>query len=97
MSCVCVFSLRRESPGMILGDKPLIYVVVLSHTTMFKPFKSAIRHLICQSNHKTQVIWKGREGLLCYSLTFPLLRVSHGCWRCLFPLRCGHAYGPIGC
>jgi hypothetical protein len=22
--CVCVFSLRRESPGRILGDKPLL-------------------------------------------------------------------------
>jgi hypothetical protein len=28
--CVCVFSLRRESPDMILGDKPLIFKVVLS-------------------------------------------------------------------
>jgi hypothetical protein len=31
MCCVCVFSFRRESPDMILGDKPLIYEVVLSH------------------------------------------------------------------
>jgi hypothetical protein len=23
--CVCAFSLRRESPDMILGDKPLIF------------------------------------------------------------------------
>jgi hypothetical protein len=29
--CVCAFSLRRESPNMILGDKPLIFEVVLSH------------------------------------------------------------------
>jgi hypothetical protein len=29
--CVCVFSLRRESPDMILGDEPLISEVVLSH------------------------------------------------------------------
>jgi hypothetical protein len=28
--CVCAFSLRRESPNMILGDRPLIYEVVLS-------------------------------------------------------------------
>jgi hypothetical protein len=28
--CVCAFSLRRESPNMILGDKPLIFEVVLS-------------------------------------------------------------------
>jgi hypothetical protein len=31
MCCVGVFSLRRESPGLILGDKPLIFEVVLSH------------------------------------------------------------------
>jgi hypothetical protein len=28
--CVCAFSLRRESPNVILGDKPLISEVVLS-------------------------------------------------------------------
>jgi hypothetical protein len=28
--CVCAFSLRRESPDMILGDKLLIFEVVLS-------------------------------------------------------------------
>jgi hypothetical protein len=27
--CVCAFSLRQESPDMILGDKPLIFEVVL--------------------------------------------------------------------
>jgi hypothetical protein len=30
--CVYAFSLRRESPDMILGDKPLISEVVLSHS-----------------------------------------------------------------
>jgi hypothetical protein len=29
MCCVCAFSLHRESPDMILGDKPLISEVVL--------------------------------------------------------------------
>jgi hypothetical protein len=33
--CVCAFSLRRESPDMILGDKPLIFEVVLSHPGPF--------------------------------------------------------------
>jgi hypothetical protein len=28
--CVCAFSLRRESPDIILGNKPLISEVVLS-------------------------------------------------------------------
>jgi hypothetical protein len=30
MCCVCSFSLHRESPDMILGDKSLILEVVLS-------------------------------------------------------------------
>jgi hypothetical protein len=38
--CVCAFSLRRESPDMILGDKPFIYEVVLSHTNNLKKFCS---------------------------------------------------------
>jgi hypothetical protein len=32
--CVCAFSLRRESPDMILGDKPLTFEVVLSHLSL---------------------------------------------------------------
>jgi hypothetical protein len=32
--CVCAFSLRRESPNMILGDKPLIFEVVLSQGSL---------------------------------------------------------------
>jgi hypothetical protein len=28
--CACAFLLRRESPDMILGDKPLIFEVILS-------------------------------------------------------------------
>jgi hypothetical protein len=59
--------------------------------------KSGRRHLLCQSNHKTQVIWKGRGDLLCYSPTFPLLRASRGCWCCLLPLRRDCACGPSGC
>jgi hypothetical protein len=32
MCCVCAFLLHRESPDIILGDEPLISVVVLSQT-----------------------------------------------------------------
>jgi hypothetical protein len=32
--CVCTFSLRRESPDIILGDKPLISEVVLSQLVL---------------------------------------------------------------
>jgi hypothetical protein len=35
--CVCAFSLRRESPDMMLGDKPLISEVVLSHQHIKDP------------------------------------------------------------
>jgi hypothetical protein len=38
-------------------------------------------HLLCQSNHKTQVIWKGRGGLLCYSPTTPTHPIQAGCTR----------------
>jgi hypothetical protein len=31
MCCVCVFLLHRESPDMILKDKPVIFEVLLSH------------------------------------------------------------------
>jgi hypothetical protein len=39
---------------------------------------AARRHLLYQSNHKTQVIWKGRGDLLCYNPTFSLLHASRG-------------------
>jgi hypothetical protein len=32
--CVCAFLPHRESPDMILGDKPLISEVVLSHKVL---------------------------------------------------------------
>jgi hypothetical protein len=35
--CVCAFSLHRESPDMIFGDKPLISDVVLSHSCRCRP------------------------------------------------------------
>jgi hypothetical protein len=31
MCCVCVFLLHQKFPDLILGDKPLISKVVLSH------------------------------------------------------------------
>jgi hypothetical protein len=34
--CVCTFSLHRESPDMILEDKPLISEVVLSQLSLSK-------------------------------------------------------------
>jgi hypothetical protein len=46
--CVCAFSLRRESPDMILGDKPLIYEVVLSHSFNYQI-------VIIKHNHKSHM------------------------------------------
>jgi hypothetical protein len=43
----------------------------------------ARRHLLCQSNHKTQVIWKGRGGLLCYSPTVYFLFAFPLTGRCV--------------
>jgi hypothetical protein len=48
--CVCAFSLRRESPNMILGDKPLIFEVVLSHLHSDKII-TVISDLILQLNY----------------------------------------------
>jgi hypothetical protein len=39
MCCVCTFSLRRESPDMILGDEPLILEVVLSQLVFRERFR----------------------------------------------------------
>jgi hypothetical protein len=35
--CVCAFSFHQESPDMILGYKPLIFEVVLSHPPSVTP------------------------------------------------------------
>jgi hypothetical protein len=45
--CVCVFSLRRESPDMILGDKPLLSEVVLSQRSPL-PEAPGLAMLICR-------------------------------------------------
>jgi hypothetical protein len=47
MCCVCVFSLRRESPGLILGDKSLISEVVLSQSALSAPppYRRHLTHL----------------------------------------------------
>jgi hypothetical protein len=38
MCCVCVFSLHRESPDMIVGGKPLILEMVLSQLVLEQEF-----------------------------------------------------------
>jgi hypothetical protein len=49
--CVCAFSLRRESPDMILGDKPLIFEVVLSHQRSNNKLQYPIHSYIIISQH----------------------------------------------
>jgi hypothetical protein len=44
MCCVCAFSLHQESPDMILGGKPIIFEVVLSHPTWTRPADSGVTH-----------------------------------------------------
>jgi hypothetical protein len=46
MCCVCTFSLRQESPDMILGDKPLFLEVVLSQSLPFRLRKCIERRFI---------------------------------------------------
>jgi hypothetical protein len=54
MCCVCAFSLRRESPDMILGDEPLISEVVLSHRAM----------LVCQT--QPLILSDGEMGVVSH-------------------------------
>jgi hypothetical protein len=54
--CVCAFSLHRESPDMILGDKPLISEVVLSQwLSMPMPTRSGslmdVKHVVISGSH----------------------------------------------
>jgi hypothetical protein len=55
----------------------------LCHSASHSLWNFLLESPLCQSNHKIQVIWKGRGGLLCYSPIFPLLRAS--CDRALRP------------
>jgi hypothetical protein len=57
--CVCAFSLRRESPDMILGDKPLIFEVVLSHLSTL---------IVCRSFQRlcTSLSKRGNDFLLVH-------------------------------
>jgi hypothetical protein len=49
-ACVCAFSLRRESPDMILGDKPLISEMVLSQLVSEQDCGKT--HTKASKNHK---------------------------------------------
>jgi hypothetical protein len=54
--CVCAFSFHRESPDMILGDKPLISEVVLSQfLSQHSHWSSSLKPSICwwQTNRLT--------------------------------------------
>jgi hypothetical protein len=66
--CVCAFSLRRESPDMILGDKPLISEVVLSqlqkcmiHTGVHEESEDKICHFYGGLRTKIQDIVDYKE------------------------------------
>jgi hypothetical protein len=56
--CVCAFSLHRESPDMILGEKPLISEVVLSPNSSRAPTKGRGRGRV---GRRAQ--WWGCRGL----------------------------------
>jgi hypothetical protein len=47
--CVCAFSLRRESPDMILWDKPLISELVLSQLVLEQDWSKT--HMKASKNH----------------------------------------------
>jgi hypothetical protein len=49
MCCICVFSLHRESPDMILGDKPLISEVALPQFISEQDYGKT--HMKASKNH----------------------------------------------
>jgi hypothetical protein len=51
--CVCVFSIHQESPDMILGDKPLIFEVVLSQLVLEQDWGKT--HTKVSKNHNNVV------------------------------------------
>jgi hypothetical protein len=76
--CVCAFSLRREFPDMILGDKPIISKVVLSQ----KPYTVATCGISCGTTTR-----HGHLGCIATLLNIASSpdRVIHTCLhlRCL--------------
>jgi hypothetical protein len=85
--CVCAFSLRRESPDMILGDKPLISKVVLSQLVLEQDWGKT--HMKASKNYnnvfdeehlahiRTIVVSLG--GMLTYVLIFRVF-ILFCCW-----------------
>jgi hypothetical protein len=82
--CVCAFSLRRESPDMILGDKPLIFEVVLSQVSSVKNieigwtycyivypiylYKDDLLKIIKGNSLHMQSVHIGKSSFLCRAL-----------------------------
>jgi hypothetical protein len=62
MCCVCVFSLHRESPDMILVDKPLISEVVLSQLVLLKFAKDRFLGVDTSRQHVPPRV---RYGMAC--------------------------------
>jgi hypothetical protein len=54
--CVCAFSLRRESPDMILGDKPLIFEVVLSQLPRVMTAKPGVTGVLQMVSEPTLMV-----------------------------------------
>jgi hypothetical protein len=80
--CVCRFSLRWESSDMILGDKPLIFAVVLLHWIRMK----MVKQLIKGSTGAWLTLsftswWYGRtfSSLCAYLCAFKLPHTLHIC------------------
>jgi hypothetical protein len=72
--CVCAFSLHRESPNMILRDKPLISKVVLSHpyTALIPQNGTNPRDVIYSPNTLTRTGSTSEEGM--FSVGMPHLK-----------------------
>jgi hypothetical protein len=69
MCCVCVFSLRQESPDMILRYEPLIYEVVLSQNIFIiymVPSAALDTHTLSTHTHKVHTTITVQFMMACH-------------------------------
>jgi hypothetical protein len=74
MCVVCAFSLRRESPDVILGDKPLISDVVLSQLAC----TVRVRPAAARPKRRTGM---GSAAHVCAQRAHSAVRLEHVSWH----------------
>jgi hypothetical protein len=60
--CVCAFSLHRESPNIILGDKPLISKVLKNERMKLQRFHDSVRKKLAELQRDTEAVVATLDG-----------------------------------